>query len=162
PVKPPDPVPFEPVRLPTKLTEFGRLNEHDLNAFAQSAKHNKDVAEAFGRLAQDLDLETKQTVEETVAGVHGALRDYKQAVVKKLEKAATKQPEGFIGLARKTAKQMAKYAAARKFDIGGPMGAVTRTAAGAGIGYAMDGAEGAVLGAQVTSAMVGAKAGVRG
>lgn len=164
PLKPAPLKELNKLELPKGLTDFGRLNPQRLEVLAKHAEEFPQVNEAFGRLLDDLGLQKTGKALDDVAGTHSRIREYLEYVSKAEAEAAevaAKESGTLLPLIRGTAKRAAKYAAGREVDraLGwGARGAVGKTLVGAGVGYAYDGTEGALIGAT----MIGAKQGLRG
>jgi hypothetical protein len=152
--------------LPKNLEQFARMTPDKVARLANSVEQmDPTVAEAFGQLADDLGLARRETSAETVAAVHDTLKRYPAAfdrmaareLADQAKEAAKSGKAGIFTKGTRFAKRGIQYVAARSVDIGGTKGAIARVLMGGGVGYALDGAEGAAVG----GALFAGKAGIR-
>lgn len=146
PPPPRTPVKVSDVELPKTLREFSKMHADTVARLANDL--DPASQEAFGRLTQDLGLEVKGTPGETVAGVHERLGIYRDTIDKLKARAdELAAEEAGKPLILKLLNKAAKYAVGRTVDVGGWMGAITRTLGGEAAGRVMNGVEDSVLGA---------------
>jgi hypothetical protein len=150
-------VPVAKVDLPKNLAGFARMGDVKANALADTIDSlPPSVGDAFEAMARDLDLNLEGFANrgEMVRGVHAHLKKYPAALeaLKAGKQASRKKGDGFFDRVYGFAKRGVQMAGGRHFDVGGAQGAVQRAIAGGTIGYAIDGTNGALIGA---GAMVG-------
>lgn len=150
------------VALPTSPRQFARMHADSIETLASDLQRweaggNTTASEAIGRFADDMGLQRGASTAETFAAVRQTLGDYTSAIERAETVSAAEDAKGpgLISWARKTSKRMAQYSAARGVDVGGWKGAAARTIVGSAVGYAMDGTEGALLGATMLNGKLG-------
>lgn len=142
--------------LPDTLREFSRMTPERIAKLANDVKPGTAAAEAFDKLATDIGLTVSESSAATIAGVHSKLHSLAGVASKDEATAAT----GLLDLLRKTSKRAVRYGMGREADTligGGFAGATSRVVVGAGVGYALDGIEGAVIGASLLNSKAAAR-----
>lgn len=151
-------VPVNDVQLPKSLEEFARIRSPEkIEKLAMAVDENPALAESFGQMVDDLGLRRLDTAGETLRAVHGDLKGYIRAMDALEGAARPKRTRGIFDKIGDTAKGAVRYAAQRGVDVGGWKGAAARTFVGAGVGYAMDGVEGAYVGGALLSGKLGVR-----
>lgn len=137
PEMPREPVPVSDVKVPATLREFARMRPDTISKLAADLDPASQAS--FGRLANDLGLETTANAAETVAGVHKTLGEYISTIdrLKTLaEKEAAKEAkQGLLLRGLKWATRAAGGTAGFKF--GGYFGSLVGRSAGSWAGEAM-------------------------
>lgn len=148
--------------LPSDLKQFAR--QHPSTVARMANQMNPDTAASFQKLADELGV----SADDGIAGIHAKLKNYawtiddvgaKEAAAKAAAKAAD-SGQGILGWLGTQSKKAIKYTAARAADVGGPLGAFTRTIGGEATGAALNKAEDAVLGSSLMEGKAGLKASI--
>ncbi len=153
PIKPGEAIAVGP-KLPGKLSDLGSAHSRTVNDLAGST--SSAAKKELDALATELGLAPTETALDTLTSIHGHLNKNFKGVVAS-GGAATKS-EGFLDKAQDWTRNVVRYSAARAADVGGWRGAVLRTVVGGSVGYALTGAEGALMG----GALLHGKTGIRG
>jgi len=154
---------FTPVAIPKSLKEFSRMGADRARLVGELANRDPVVAEKFQTFMNDMGLELREGAAENVAATHQTLGEYLRAA-EGLKRGAesTGEKAGLGALLRKWGKRGVMYSAARAADMGGWKGAFLRTTAGSAVGYALDGVEGAYIGATLTAGKLSLRDKIRG
>lgn len=157
------PADIESVRLPKSIREFAkmRVDNPKLEKLAKAAETNQGFAAALERLANDLGVEASGGIRAIHKSLNETLAHTEKVAGSLKDTAEGRRGWSLIDMLRRKSKVGLVAGAARAADVGGWKGAMTRALVGGAVGYAADGAEGAVLGATLTSAKMGARSKIR-
>lgn len=144
--------------LPKDLKGFAKLHPDTVAKLANGAEPGSALAQSIDKFTADLGLEGGTTASATIAGTHSTLSSMANSIV---EKEAS--GKSLLDTLRISSKRAVRYGFGRIADAGvggGFLGASARTLVGAGVGYGLDGTEGAIIGASLINSRASARAGV--
>lgn len=154
PIPPRTPLPDVTGEIPKSLETFARKHAGQINEIAQQL--DPASAGALSRVMKDLDLSITGDSAQDLTALHETLRGYRgkiEELTAQAEKKAAEEAKKPLML--KILNRAGRYAVSRAFDVGGAMGAITRTLAGEAAGKVMTGVEDTVLGGALLEARSG-------
>lgn len=142
------PIPFDEVKLPKTLREFGRMKPETIEKWANGTAGEQTVNDSLNKLAAEIGVTPGTSAAETAAAMHKTIGD-SMAAYERLQATAAKtgKSTGIMGLIREGAKNAAvNVAGMSAFGlVGGLPGAALGAFARTGARSAMDGIESSVL-----------------
>ena len=139
---------YKPVKLPATLREFARKTPQDMAELSANLAKFDDgtVTTEFTKLADELGLARNSAGHVLPVDLQAGMQEAFKALDRvKSADAAEAAKGGILSWLKKKSKQGAKYAASRFFDVGGPLGAITRVVGGEAFGAGLDAIDNAVV-----------------
>jgi hypothetical protein len=137
------------VKLPNNLKAFAKLHPDTIAKLANTVEPGSPLAAAIDKLTTDLGLELNSLASATLAGTHSTLSNMVSSAVKREATGSS-----ILDMLRLNSKRAVRYGFGRVADKeigGGFAGASARTIVGGMTGYALDGTEGAIIGASLVN-----------
>lgn len=140
--------------LPKSMEEFARAKPAVIKTLANNIDEASELAKSVKAFASDIGVVVDGTASKALIDAHNTLSTIAQVSGKETGRAGKR---GLLDILREHSKLAIKYGAGRAADTGGFGGAAARTMVGAATGYALNGVEGAIIGASVLNARAASK-----